>query len=125
MLMLTGSPKVTLPATLESAAKYAKVTPTAMLAINITDSTIIAINDNVKSKNRLKTGAKIGSVALSLAGYGEAATATRIATNVADVGSQYFLMKPWGRDQELEADKLGMMIIHMAGYDITGVPDFV
>ena len=77
-----------------------------------------------KSKNRLRTGAKIGSVALSFAGYGEAAAATRIATNVADVGSQYFLMQPWGRDQELEADKLGMMIIHLAGYDITRIPQF-
>ena len=77
-----------------------------------------------KSKNRLRTGAKLGSVALSLAGYGEAAAATRIATNVADVGSHYFLMKPWGRDQELEADKLGMMIIHMAGYNVANVPAF-
>ncbi len=77
-----------------------------------------------KSKNRLRTGAKIGSIALSLAGYGEAAAAARIATNVADVGSHYFLMKPWGRDQELEADKLGMMIIHMAGYDVSNVPAF-
>lgn len=47
-----------------------------------------------KSKNRLRTGAKIGSIALSLAGYCEAAAATRISTNVADVGSHYFLMKP-------------------------------
>ena len=77
-----------------------------------------------KSKNRLRTGARIGSIALSLAGYGEAAAATRIATNVADVGSQYLLMKPWGRDQELEADKLGMMIIYMAGYDISNVAGF-
>ena len=77
-----------------------------------------------KSKNRLRTGAKIGGAALSLAGYGEAAAVTNIATNVADVGSHYFLMKPWGRDQELEADKLGMAIIHMAGYDISKVPNF-
>ena len=77
-----------------------------------------------KSKNRLKTGAKIGSVALSLAGYGEAAAVTNIATDVADVGSHYLLMQPWGRDQELEADKLGMMIIHMAGYDIRNIPQF-
>lgn len=33
-------------------------------------------------------------------------------------------MKPWDRDQEFEADKLGMMIIHWAGYDISGVPSF-
>ena len=77
-----------------------------------------------KTKNRLATGAKLGSVALSLAGFGTAATATRLATNVADIGSEYFLMKPWGRDQELEADKLGMMIVHWANYDITGIPDF-
>lgn len=77
-----------------------------------------------KSKNRLKTGAKLGSVALSIAGYGEAASLTNAATNIADVGSHYFLMKPWGRDQELEADKLGMMIIHMAGYDVSNVPSF-
>ena len=43
---------------------------------------------------------------------------------MADVGSQYFLMQPWGRDQELEADKLGMVIIHLAGYDITQIPQF-
>ena len=77
-----------------------------------------------KTKNRLKTGAKIGSVALSLAGFGTAANVTRAATGIADVGSHYFLMKPWGRDQEFEADKLGMMIIHWAGYDISKVPGF-
>ena len=77
-----------------------------------------------KSKNRLRTGARIGSIALDLLGYGEAAAATRIATNVADVGSHYFLMKPWGRDQELEADKLAMAIIHMAGYDVSKVAPF-
>ena len=33
-------------------------------------------------------------------------------------------MNPWGRDQELEADRLGMMIIHWAGYDISPIPAF-
>lgn len=77
-----------------------------------------------KTKNRLAFGAKLGSVAMSLAGFGTAASATRLATNVADIGSEYFLMKPWGRDQELEADKLGMMIVHWAGYDVSSVPNF-
>ena len=77
-----------------------------------------------QTKNRIAAGAKIGSVVLGLAGFGTAASATRLATNVADMGSEYFLMKPWGRDQELEADKLGMMIVHWAGYDITGIPAF-
>ena len=77
-----------------------------------------------KTKNRLAFGARLGSVALGLAGFDNAASATRLATNVADVGSEYFLMKPWGRDQELEADKLGMMIVHWAGYDVSTVPNF-
>ena len=77
-----------------------------------------------KSKNRMRTGARLGSLALGLAGFGEAAAVTRVATNVADIGSEYFLMQPWGRDQELEADKLGMMIIHLAGYDISHIPEF-
>ena len=77
-----------------------------------------------KTKDRLATGARLGSIALSLAGFGTAASATRLATNVADIGSEYFLMKPWGRDQELEADKLGMMIVHWAGYDISRIPSF-
>ena len=33
-------------------------------------------------------------------------------------------MNPWGRDQELEADRLGMMIIHWAGYDVSHIPSF-
>ena len=33
-------------------------------------------------------------------------------------------MQPWGRDQEYEADKLGMVITHLAGYDIREVPKF-
>ncbi|WP_296894028.1 M48 family metallopeptidase [uncultured Methanobrevibacter sp.] len=76
------------------------------------------------AQNAITSAAWIGSFALDILGFGGAGNLTRAATNVASVGSQFFLMNPWGRDQELEADKLGMMIIHWAGYDISGIPRF-
>ncbi|MBR2557676.1 MAG: M48 family metalloprotease [Methanobrevibacter sp.] len=76
------------------------------------------------TQNTLTSAAWFGSFALDLVGLGEIGGLARAATNVASIGSQFFLMNPWGRDQELEADKLGMMIIHWAGYDISGIPQF-
>ncbi len=76
------------------------------------------------AQNAITSAAWIGSFALDLVGLGGIGNLTRAATNVASIGSQYFLMNPWGRDQELEADKLGMMIIHWAGYDISSIPSF-
>ncbi len=76
------------------------------------------------AQNAITSAAWIGSFALDLVGLGGIGSLTRAATNVASVGSQFFLMNPWGRDQELEADKLGMMIIHWAGYDISSIPAF-
>lgn len=76
------------------------------------------------AKNAVTSAAWIGSFALDLMGLGGIGNLTRAATNAASMGSQYFLLNPWGRDQELEADKLGMMIIHWAGYDISSIPAF-
>lgn len=76
------------------------------------------------AQNAITSAAWVGSIAMDLVGLGGLGSLTRAATNVASVGSQFFLMNPWGRDQELEADRLGMMIIHWAGYDISSVPAF-
>ncbi len=73
-------------------------------------------------KNALTTISRIGSVELILLGQEELGLVTNAITNIADIGSELFLMKPFGRSQEIEADKLGMMIIHWAGYDISGIP---
>lgn len=77
-----------------------------------------------KTKNTLTTISRLGSIGLILLGQEEIGLATNAITNIADVGSEFFLMKPFGRSQEIEADKLGMMIIHWAGYDIHGIPSF-
>jgi len=76
------------------------------------------------AQNTITSVAWIGSIAMDLVGLGGLGSLTRAATNVASIGSQFFLMNPWGRDQELEADRLGMMIIHWAGYDISQIPAF-
>jgi len=76
------------------------------------------------AQNAITSAAWVGSFALDLVGLGGIGSLTRAATNVASLGSQFFLMNPWGRDQELEADKLGMMIIHWAGFDISSIPAF-
>ena len=76
------------------------------------------------TQNAIAGAAWIGSIAMDLVGLGELGSLTRAATNVASIGSQFFLMNPWGRDQELEADRLGMMIIHWAGYDVSHIPSF-
>ena len=77
-----------------------------------------------QTKNTLTTVSWIGSFALDLMGLGGAGSMARAAVNAVDIGSHFFLTQPWGRDQEYEADKLGMILIHMAGYDITGIPSF-
>lgn len=76
------------------------------------------------TKNTLTAASWVGSFAFDLIGMGEIGDLTRAAVNTVSIGSEFLLMNPWGRDQELEADRLGMLIIHWAGYDITGVPAF-
>ncbi len=76
------------------------------------------------AQNAITSAAWVGSFAMDLFGLGALGNLTRAATNVASVGSQYLLLNPWGRDQELEADRLGMMIIHWAGYNIENIPAF-
>ena len=76
------------------------------------------------AQNAITSAAWIGSIVMDLFGLGSLGSLTRTATNVANIGSQFFLMNPWGRDQELEADRLGMMIIHLMGFDISSIPSF-
>ena len=77
-----------------------------------------------QTKNTLTTASLFGSLALDLMGFGNAGAIARTAVNLADVGSHFLLTQPWGRDQEYEADKLGMIMIHLAGYDVAVVPEF-
>lgn len=77
-----------------------------------------------KAKNAANMVGRLGGIGLDLVGLSDAANVVKTTTDVADIGSEYLLLKPWGRDQEMEADELGMKIIHWAGYDINETPDF-
>ena len=76
------------------------------------------------TKNTITTLSRIGSLGLILLGEEELGLATSAITNIADIGSELFLIQPFGRSQEIEADKLGMMIIHWADYNIRRIPAF-
>ena len=75
-------------------------------------------------KETLTNIARVGALGLSLFGLGEIGALAFDAANIADISSEYLLLQPHGRDQELEADKLGITLIHLAGYNIEGIPDF-
>lgn len=75
-------------------------------------------------KETLTNIARVGALGLSLFGLGEIGALAFDATNIADISSEYLLLQPHGRDQELEADKLGITLIHLAGYNIEGIPEF-
>lgn len=75
-------------------------------------------------KNGLTTAARIGGLGLALFGLGEVGMLAFDAANIADIGSELLILQPHGRDQELEADQLGIRIINWAGYNIKGIPDF-
>ena len=77
-----------------------------------------------KTKNTVAQASWIGSLALDMMGMHGAGDLARAAVNVADMGSDFFLTRPWGRDQELEADKLGLIFTYMAGYNVENIPAF-
>ena len=49
--------------------------------------------------NTLTTVTRVGSLALDFAGLGGLGDITRAAVNVADIGSEFLLMKPFGRSR--------------------------
>ena len=76
------------------------------------------------AKNTLATAGYFGSFILDIFGMGAVGDSTRASINAANIGADFLFVKPFGRDQELEADRLGMLIIHWAGYDINQIPAF-
>lgn len=77
-----------------------------------------------QTKNSLSSASWMGSFALDMLGFGAAGDLVRAGVNIANATSHYFLTQPWGRSHELEADKLGLTISYLAGYDVSGVPVF-
>ncbi|MDO5826474.1 MAG: M48 family metallopeptidase [Methanosphaera sp.] len=77
-----------------------------------------------KTKNSLFSFSHIIGIILELLGIRGASQLTQAAAGIANMGSQYLLTQPWGRSHELEADKLGIIISYLAGYNVDNVPEF-
>jgi predicted Zn-dependent protease len=60
---------------------------------------------------------QLGGVALSVAVQNKPEETRNIYNTVYGVGSQYGVMLPYSREHELEADKLGLIFMALAGYD--------
>ena len=77
-----------------------------------------------KRKDSITTLTRIGGLGLALLGHGEIGNGLIDLSYAADIGYNSLILMPFGRDQELEADRLGMAIIYWAGYNIHNIPNF-
>jgi len=68
--------------------------------------------------------AQMGGMALSTALKQEPEKTQQLWMTVFGVGAQYGVMLPYGRVQESEADRLGLIFMAMAGYDPNKAVDF-
>lgn len=66
----------------------------------------------------------LGSVASEVVGARKGATAQNLFNLGFGLGSQLGVILPYSRKHEYEADKIGMYIMDIAGYDINAAPAF-
>ncbi|MDH6309161.1 putative Zn-dependent protease [Dysgonomonas sp. PFB1-18] len=75
----------------------------------------VAKHANERMSNQMAT--QYGTSAIGAALGGTSAATQQIAAAALGLGAQYGILLPYSRKQELEADKLGLIFMAMAGYD--------
>ncbi len=75
----------------------------------------VAKHANERMSNQMAT--QYGTAAVGAALGGKSAGVQQAAAVAIGLGSQYGILLPYSRKQELEADKLGLIFMAMAGYD--------
>lgn len=75
----------------------------------------VAKHANERMSNQIAT--EYGTAAISTALSGKSAGVQQAAAVAIGLGTQYGILLPYSRKQELEADKLGLIFMAMAGYD--------
>lgn len=75
----------------------------------------VAKHANERMSNQMAT--QYGTAAVGAALSGSSAAVQQAASVALGLGTQYGILLPYSRKQELEADKLGLIFMAMAGYD--------
>ena len=78
-------------------------------------------NERMSQQSMLSTA---GSVLGAVVGMKTGSTGQAIFESAFGIGSQYGLLLPYSRQHEYEADKIGLIIMAMAGYDVDQAPIF-
>lgn len=82
----------------------------------------VAKHANERMSNQIAT--EYGTSAVGAALGGTSAGVQQAAAVAIGLGSQYGILLPYSRKQELEADKLGLIFMAMAGYDPSTAASF-
>lgn len=82
----------------------------------------VAKHANERMSNQIAT--EYGTSAVGAALGGTSAGVQQAAAVAIGLGSQYGILLPYSRKQELEADKLGLIFMAMAGYDPSNAATF-
>jgi len=82
----------------------------------------VAKHANERMSNQIAT--QYGTAAVGVALSGSSAGVQQAAAAAIGLGSQYGILLPYSRKQELEADKLGLIFMAMAGYDPSSAAAF-
>lgn len=82
----------------------------------------VAKHANERMSQQMMT--QYGTAAIGTALGGASAGVQQAAAAAIGLGSQYGILLPYSRKQELEADQLGLIFMAMAGYDPSQAADF-
>lgn len=89
----------------------------AGLAVVLGHEVAHAVAKHANERMSQQVASQYGSAALGVALSGSSSAVQTIASTVYGLGAEYGVMLPYSRKQELEADKLGLIFMAMAGYD--------
>lgn len=87
------------------------------LAVVLGHEVAHAVAKHANERMSQQVMSQYGSAALGTVLSGSSATTQALGATLYGLGSQYGVMLPFSRKQELEADKLGLIFMAMAGYD--------
>lgn len=94
------------------------------LAVVLGHEVAHAVAKHANERMSTQVATQYGGAALGMVLDGKSQAVQTIANTVFGLGSQYGVMLPFSRKQELEADELGLVFMAMAGYDPRQAADF-